>query len=263
MTSVTMLRQALMVLTLVLTLPFQAVAAPPVLTVAAAADLGPALRELAAEYEKRSGTHVALVFGSSGNLATQIEHGAPYDVFFSADTDYPRQLETKGLTVPGSFYRYAVGRLVLMVVRDSPLDLKRLGTQVLLDVSVRKIAIANPDHAPYGRAAVAALKQAGLYSRIAQKLVFGENVSQTAQFVLSGNAQIGIVPLSLAVAPEMSATSKYWELPDGSYPPIEQAVVILKGAIDSSSAEKFLQFVKSRESGAVLRRYGFQLPEAK
>lgn len=264
MTCVTTPRRPVIALTLVLTLSLLAVAAQPApLTVAAAADLSPALRELAADFEKRTGTKVALVFGSSGNLATQIEHGAPYDMFFSADTDYPHQLEAKDLIAPGSLHRYAIGKLVLFASKDSPLDLKGLGMRALIDPSVHKIAIANPQHAPYGRAAMAAMKRAGLYPRIAQKLVLGENVSQAAQFVLSGNAQIGIVPLSLALAPGMAGASKYWELPDGSYPPIEQAVVILKGVKERPAAEKFLDFVKSPDAAAILRGYGFQLPEAK
>ncbi len=236
-------------------------AQPALLTIAAAADLSPALRELAADYETRTGAHVALVFGSSGNLTTQIEHGAPYDVFFSADTDYPRQLESQGLVVAGSLYRYAIGKLVLFVAKDSTLDVQHLGMQALLDTSVHKIAIANPQHAPYGRAAMAVMKRAGVYPRIAQKLVLGENVSQAAQFVLSGNAQIGIVPLSLALAPGIAG--KYWELPRDLYVPIEQAAVILKRSKNLQAAEGFLQFVKSPEAAVVLRRYGFQIPEAK
>lgn len=263
MTPITTVRRPLL-LTFVLTLGLQTVATQPAsLTVAAAADLGPALRELAAEYEKRTGTHLALVFGSSGNLATQIEHGAPYDVFFSADTDYPRQLEAKGLIAPGSLQRYAIGKLVLFASKDSPLDLKGLAMRALIEPSVHKIAIANPQHAPYGRAAVAAIRRADLYLRVGEKLVFGENVFQAAQFVLSGNAQIGMVPLSLAIAPGMADKGKYRELPDGSYPAIEQAVVILKGAKEQAMAQRFLGFVKSPEAAAILRRYGFQLPEAK
>lgn len=264
MTSVTR-SQALLTLLVLVLAPFvcDIAAQSPPLTVAAAADLGPALRELAAAYEKRTGTHVSLVFGSSGNFATQIEHGAPYDIFFSADTDYPRQLESKGLVVPSSLYRYAIGKLVIITPNNSPLELKGHGMDALIDPSVQKIAIANPQHAPYGRAAVAAMKRADVYSRVAGKVVLGENVSQAAQFVLSGNAQIGLVPLSLAIAPGMADESKYWQLPDGSYPPIEQAVVILKRTKELPSAEKFLQFVKSPDAAVVLRRYGFQPPEAK
>jgi molybdate transport system substrate-binding protein len=263
MTCVTSSRARLLLLTFALTLCPYGVAADRTLTVAAAADLGPALQELATAYQQRTGTRVALVLGSSGNLTSQIEHGAPYHVFFSADTGYPRQLESKGLTQPGSMYVYAAGKLVLFVVRDSPLGVHQLGMRALLDSSVQKIAIANPRHAPYGRAAMAAIESAGLAPRISHKLVLGEDVTQAAQFVLSGNAQIGIIPLSLVLAPGMAGKGKYWQLPAAAYPPIEQAAVILKSTKEPALANGFIEFVKSPPAAAVLRRYGFERPETK
>src|SRR5262249_14820560 len=173
------------------------------LKVAAASDLQAALPALAARFEKESRCEVSLTFGSSGNFFAQIQNGAPFDVFRSADIDYPRQLEQAGQAEAGSLYRYATGRLVLWTRRDSGIDL-RAGLSVLASPTVRRVAIANPDHAPYGRAAVAALRHEGLYDRVQAKLVRGENISQAAQFVQSGNAEGGVLALSLALAPTLA-----------------------------------------------------------
>jgi molybdate transport system substrate-binding protein len=230
------------------------------LTVAAAANLGPALREIAANFEKRDGTHVELVYGASGNLAMQIENGAPFDVFLSADMDYPRSLESKGAAAPGSLAVYATGKLVLWVTTASGIDVGRLQPEMLLLGSVHKIAIANPQHAPYGKAAVEFLRKAGLYDRVAGKFVLGEDVAQTAEFVRSGNADVGIISLSLALAPAMKERGKYREIAVDSYTPIRQAGVILKHAKNPSAAAKFLAYVRSAEAAAVLARYGFEPP---
>ena len=181
-----------------------ATAAAQTLTVAAASDLQAALPAIAAQFEKETGHKVALTFGSSGNFFTQIQNGAPFDVFLSADIDYPRRLERAGLTERGSLYQYAIGRLVLWTRNDSGIDLHG-GLSVLTDANVRKVAIANPEHAPYGRAAVAALRHEQLYERVRGKFVLGENISQAAQFVQSGNAEVGILALSLALAPALKA----------------------------------------------------------
>jgi molybdate transport system substrate-binding protein len=230
------------------------------LTVAAAANLGPALREISANFEKSSGTHVELAFGASGNLAMQIENGAPFDVFLSADVDYPRRLEAKGAAAPGSLAVYATGKLVLWVTNASGIDVGRLQPQMLLLNSVHKIAIANPQHAPYGKAAVEFLRKAGLYDRVAGKFVLGEDVAQTAQFVISGNAEVGIIPLALALAPAMKERGKYREIATDLYPPIRQAGVVLKNAKNPSAAAKFLDYVRSAEAAPVLARYGFEPP---
>ena len=153
------------------------------LVVAAAADLSSALKEVATSYEKKTGVKISLSFGSSGALTQQIQNGAPFDVFFSADMEYPRQLVASGDAEGTTLYQYATGTLVLWVPANSPLDLEHKGMEVLLDPSVKKVSIANPQHAPYGRAAVAALKHAGLYDQISSRLVLGESVSQAAQFV--------------------------------------------------------------------------------
>jgi molybdenum ABC transporter, periplasmic molybdate-binding protein len=230
------------------------------LTVAAAADLSSALKDIADTYEKQTGVRIKLSFGASGMLTQEIQNGAPFEMFFSADMDYPRQLVSAGLADPATFYQYAVGKLVLWVPDDSMLDLSGSGMNVLLDPSVRKIAIANPAHAPYGRAAVAALKHAGLYDRVANRLVMGENVSQAAQFVESGNAQAGFVALAHAVAPGMQGKGKYWEIPAEDYPPLAQGVVVLTRSARKQEAVKFLEYVKSDKTAAVLLRYGFAKP---
>jgi molybdate transport system substrate-binding protein len=230
------------------------------LTVAAAADLSAALKEIGDGYEKKTGVKVKLSFGASGALTQQIQNGGPFDLFFSADMDYPRQLITAGDADGASLYQYAIGKLVLWVPADSPLDLDRGGMNVLLDPMVKKIAIANPQHAPYGRAAVAALKHAGLYDRVADRLVMGENVSQAAQFAESGNAQAGFVALAHAVAPGMRGKGKYWEVPADFYPPLVQGVVVLSHSQHKKEAADFLEYIKTKESSELLRKYGFTLP---
>src|SRR5882672_9994061 len=212
------------------------------ITVAAAADLQFAFQDVAARFEKQTGAHVKLIFGSSGNFFAQVQNGAPFDLFFSADVSYPQKLEAAGLTEPGTLYRYATGKIVLWAPKESSLDLSK-GLAVLLDPSIHKIAIANPEHAPYGRAAVAALKQEKLYDQVSSKFVLGENIAQTATFVASGNAEIGIVALSLALAPAMQAKGKYVEIPAADYPPIDQAAVVLKSSAKKEAAKKFLEFL--------------------
>jgi len=238
----------------------QAAAADHEITVAAAADLSAALQEVAADYEKRTGVTVKLSFGASGALTQQIQNGAPFDVFFSADMDYPRQLIAAGQADGATLYRYAVGRLVLWVPKDSPLDVENKGMDVLLDPSVKKIAIANPQHAPYGRAAAAALKHYGLYEKVSDRLVLGENISQAAQFVESGNAQAGFVALAHATAPAMQGKGKYWVVPAEAYPPLDQGVVLISHSAHQQDAAAFLEYVKRAEVAAMLQRYGFSLP---
>jgi molybdate transport system substrate-binding protein len=229
--------------------------------VAAAADLKFAMQDAAAQYEKRSGTKVDVTYGSSGNFFSQLQNGAPFDLFFSADIDYPRKLEAAGLAEPGTLYEYAVGRIAIWTPADAKVDVTRLGWKTLLDPSVQKISIANPEHAPYGRAAVAALEKAGIYEQVKAKLVYGENISQAAQFVQSGNAQAGIVAMSLAVSPGMK-DGKRWEIPADMHPAIEQAAILLKSAQNKDAARAFLEFVKSDTGRATLATYGFTFPVA-
>ncbi|MEK7350682.1 MAG: molybdate ABC transporter substrate-binding protein [Nitrospirota bacterium] len=229
------------------------------ITIAAASDLNFVFRELVTEYEKSTGDRVRLSLGSSGNFYAQIQNGAPFDLYFSADIAYPRKLEEAGLTVPGSLFQYAIGRIVLWAGKDSRLDLSK-GMDVLLEPTIKKIAIANPKHAPYGRAAVAAMEHVQVYDRVKNKLVLGENISQAAQFIESGAADVGIIAMSLALAPLMQAAGHYWEIPADAHPPIEQGAVILKGAKSQERAKAFLSFVQGVEGQAMMKRYGFVVP---
>lgn len=233
------------------------------INVAAAADLSAVLKEVAAIYEKRTGVVVKLSFGSSGAFTQQIQNGAPFDVFFSADMDYPRQLIAGGQADGSTLYRYAVGRLALWVPKDSPLDVEHKGIDVLLDPSVKKIAMANPQHAPYGRAAAAALQHYGLYEKLSDRLVLGENVSQAAQFVESGNAQVGFVALAHAATPAMQGKGKYWVVPTEAHPQLDQGVVLISSSAHQKDAAAFLGFVKTEEVAALLLRYGFSSPDLK
>lgn len=229
--------------------------------IAAASDLNYAFKELIQSFEQKSGHRVKLSLGSSGNFFSQIQNGAPYDLYFSADIRYPQKLIDSGHAAAGSLYAYAIGRIVLWVPARStaPVEQKRL--EALLDPSIKKIAVANPKHAPYGRAAVAALETAGLYGRVKDRLVFGENISQAAQFVESGAADAGIIALSLALAPSMKAAGRYWEIPADLHPPLEQGAVQLTGAKNAPVATDFLDFLKGPDGRAIMQRYGFVVPD--
>ena len=228
--------------------------------VAAAADLNHVLTDLAARYQNKTGEKVALSFGASGSFYAQIQSGAPYDVFFSADSDYPQKLIATAKAEKSSLAIYAVGRLVLWVPNNTNLDPQKLKMDLLLQPLVQHIAIANPQHAPYGRAAAAAIDHFGLKDQVAGKLVLGENVSQAAQFVQSGNAQAGLIALSLATSPAMKDAGKYWELPAGSYPEMQQAVVVLSASKQKAAAQAFVDYVRSAEGTAILEQYGFHIP---
>jgi molybdate transport system substrate-binding protein len=241
----------------VVVLALSCVAFSEELNVAAAADLNFALPEIAKKFEQQTGNQVKISFGSSGNFFTQIQNGAPFDLFFSADTEFPKKLEAAGLAEPGTIYCYAIGRLVLWVTNGSKLDLSA-ALKVLLDPAVKKIAIANPKHAPYGRAAEAALRNAGIYEQVASKLVVGENISQTAQFVDTGNADVGIVAMSLALSPTMKQRGRYVEVPAELYPRLEQSAVVLRSSQKKLTAKQFLEFLGSTEAQAVMKKYGFE-----
>jgi molybdate transport system substrate-binding protein len=231
------------------------------ITVAAAADLQFAMQDVAARFQKETGKTVKLIYGSSGNFFQQIQNGAPLDMFFSANLDYPKKLEAAGLTEPGSYYPYAKGKIVIWAPNESKLDL-RTGLQALLDPSVKKIAVANPQHAPYGQAAVAAMQQENVYEKVKDKLVLGENISQTASFLVSGSADVGIVALSLALSPNMKDKGRYAEIAAADYPPIEQACVILSSSKNRQAAREFLSFVKTAAVADVLRHYGFEVQDS-
>ena len=229
------------------------------ITVAAAADLQFAMQDVAARFQKETGKTVKAIYGSSGNFFQQIQNGAPFDMFFSANLEFPKKLESAGLIEPGTYYQYARGKIVIWVPNESKVDLTS-GMQALLDPSVKKIAVANPQHAPYGQAAVAAMQKEGIYEKVKDKFVLGENISQTASFVVSGAADVGIVALSLTLAPNMKDKGRYTNIPAGDYPPIEQACVILGSSKNKDTARQFLSFMKTAAIGDVLRSYGFDVP---
>ena len=224
--------------------------------VAAAADLNYAMKDLAARFEQKTGNKVDLSFGASGNFYSQIQNGAPFDLFFSADLDYARKLAEAGKIESASVRTYAIGHLVLWVPNSSKLDPGKLKMDLLLDPSVQRIAVANPQHAPYGRAAMAALEHFGMKDKVAGKLVLGENISQAAQFVQSGNTQAGLIALS----PAMKNAGRYWELPQDAYPELQQAVGILSSSKHKQAAQAFIDYISSPEGTAVLEQYGFRVP---
>jgi molybdate transport system substrate-binding protein len=233
----------------------------PPLRLAAAADLRFALNDLIRRFEDRHHIVVNTSYGSSGTLYAQLLNEAPFDMFLSADIEYPRRLAARHLTVPDSEFTYAIGRLVAWVPSSSTLDVVRRGLEVIADPSVAHVAIANPAHAPYGRAAVEAMQAAGVYETVKQKLVFGENVEQAFQFAQAEAADVGIVALSLAVAPTVRAHGRYVDIPLNSYARITQGGAILRWAADVASAHAFRAFLISREGRAVLEAYGFFLPQ--
>jgi molybdate transport system substrate-binding protein len=226
------------------------------LSIAAAADLQFAMQDITTRFQQQTGRKVQVVYGSSGNFAQQLRSGAPFDVFFSANLDYPRGLEEDGLIEPGTFYTYARGKIVLWVPNGSSLN-PDVGLAALLQPSVKKIAIANPDHAPYGKAAVSALQSEHIYEKVKDRLVLGENISQAASFVTSGAADAGIVALALALSPNMREKGKYAEIPASDYPPIEQACVILRSSKNKEVARQFLLFLQSKPIQHLFRQYGF------
>jgi len=227
---------------------------PRKLTIAAAADLNFALEEVSREFRAaHPEVDLAIAYGSSGNFYAQIRNQAPFDIFLSADVEYPRKLVEEGIGVRDSLFVYAVGRIVVWVPASSPLD----PATALRAASVRHVAIANPRHAPYGRAAEAALRSLGVYDSVERKLVLGENIAQTLEFVQSGAADVGIVALSLALAPPVRAQGRYWEVPLEAYPKMEQGGVILK---DSKAAREFRSFLLGAGGRRILKEYGFSLP---
>lgn len=228
-------------------------AAEPLL-VAAASDLQFAFTEIGERYEAETGQKVTFTFGSTGNLTTQIENGAPFDILAAANVSFVDRLTAQGLTLPETQQLYAQGRIVLVVNRDS--GLQAVSLEDLLDPAITRIAIANPDHAPYGQAAREALQSAAVWEAIQEKLVLGENVSQTLQFVQTGDAPVGIVALSIANVPEVSGTL----LPAAMHEPINQALAVIKSTPREAAARAFIAFVNSPEGREIMKRYGFLLP---
>lgn len=231
---------------------------PAPLRIAAAADLRYALDDLVKAFRQRhGGVRIEPAYGSSGMFYAQLTNHAPFDLYLSADVQYPRKLSEQGLIVPGSEFTYGDGRIVLWTGNTSGVDVVRRGVDALRQPAVRHIAIANPAHAPYGRAAEAALRSLGIYDAVKDKLVLGENISQTFQMAQSGAAQVGIVALSLALAPEASGQGQCWEVPRDAYPRIRQGGAILKWTTSPEAAQAFRVFLLAPEGRAILKRYGF------
>jgi molybdate transport system substrate-binding protein len=223
--------------------------------VAAASDLKFALAELARQYQSQAGSSVQLSLGSSGQFAQQIRQGLPVDLYMSADEDFVFQLADAGLTRDRGAL-YALGRIAAVVAAASPLVLDpALEGLRAAGAGIRHFAIANPQHAPYGRAAREALERLGLWQWFRPKLVLGENIAQATQFVTSGAAQAGITALSLALAPEVARLARHVVLPDRLHAPLRQRMVLLKSA--SAQASEFYAFLQTQAARAILRRYGF------
>ncbi|MBW7957537.1 MAG: molybdate ABC transporter substrate-binding protein [Deltaproteobacteria bacterium] len=224
------------------------------LTVAGAATLSFAFKDIAAEFEKETGYKVVLSMGSTGMLAKQIEHGAPFDVFFAADIAHMEGLAEKGKVIPETMEPYARGRIVLAVRKGSGITANGLEDLV---AGGYRIAIANPDHAPYGKAAMEAMKSAGIWDKVKPRLVYGENIRQALQFVQSGNAPVGFVSLSIAGVPEIDYILVQEELHD----PIEQAAAVVSTSKEAKAARDFIKFVKGPKGALIMKKYGFMLPE--
>jgi molybdate transport system substrate-binding protein len=230
--------------------------------VAAASNMQFALQEIAAGYQKDSGHSLRLVFGSSGNLYRQISQGAPFQLFLSADESYVQQLVAAGKTLDEGVL-YGLGRIALMAPKGSSLTAggELQGLQAALAAGqIKKFAIANPEHAPYGRAAEQALRHVDLWHALQGKLVLGENIAQAAQFATSGNAQGGIVAYSLALAPGVAERGEFALIPSAWHQPLRQRMVLLEGA--SASAQAFYQYLQQPAARAIMAKYGFDMPEA-
>ncbi|HTJ14650.1 MAG TPA: molybdate ABC transporter substrate-binding protein [Dinghuibacter sp.] len=222
--------------------------------VAAAADLRYAMDSLVATYTRmHPDARIEATYGSSGNFYEQIQNGGPYDLFFSADMDYVVKLKAEG-KVYGNVVRYATGHLVLWSRSLDPSDKKM---QLLTDPAVKKIAIANPAHAPYGKRAVESLEYYKLYDQVKDKLVLGENISQTAQFAATGSADVGLIALSLALSPSMKE-GRFWRVPEASHSLLEQGYALLQHGAANTEARNFAVFITTPPAKAVLTRFGFE-----
>jgi molybdate transport system substrate-binding protein len=225
------------------------------ITVAAAADLHQALDEVVAAYRQdHPASRIDVTYGSSGNLLTQIEQGAPFEIFFSADSSYPQQLVEHG-KASGTPVPYALGHLVMW---SASIDMKGVQVADLAQARFGRIAIANPQHAPYGKRAEQALRAAGIWEQVQSRLVFGDNIAQTAQFAQSGNAQVGLVAESLVLG--SSTKGSFASVPPSLYEPLKQSFVITQRGAGNALAQDFARYVQSAPAKAILSRYGFELP---
>ena len=235
-------------------------AEPRSLAVAVAANLKPAFEEIAARFQAtHPGVEVRATYGASGIFFAQIANGAPFDLFLSADAEFPARVFAQGLA-DGKAFTYAIGKLVVWVPKDSRVDLQGKGLQALAEPSIERIAIANPEVAPYGRAARTALERAGLLPALQARIVTGQSVAQAAQFAESGSAQAAFLPLSLTLVPPLSAAGRTWAVPATAHEPIEQAGVVLRGARQPALARELAAFLVGESAREVLTRHGYDLP---
>jgi molybdate transport system substrate-binding protein len=242
-----------------------AFAQPRPLTIAAAADLQPVLPALLQEFQSRTGIPTVAVYASSATLATQIINGGPYDLMLAADLSFPEKVIAAGLGESAKPIPYARGTLVLWARKDSPLlqggkDPAGLSIDAMRSPDLHKLALADASHAPYGRAAMAAIAKLGLAETLKNKLAIAENIAQAAQFAESGNAQAGLISLTSALTPQLESSGSYIRLPPHSYPPILQGAVIVKGARHQAEAQRFLNFLLSPEVGKQLAARGLREP---
>lgn len=227
---------------------------PAELTVAAASDLTPAFEEIGREFEASLKTKVVFVFGSTGLLTRQIENGAPFDVFAAANVSYIDQLEQKGLIVPGTKRIYARGRITMWTTVNSAVKIEKIQDLTLADV--QRIAIANPDHAPYGQAAREALEQAGIWETVRPKLVYGDNIRQTLQFAETENVEVAIMALSLSV----QSKGRWTLIPEELHKPLDQGMAVIKSTKNEQAARAFSDFVNGEKGRDIMKKYGFQFP---
>ena len=225
------------------------------ITVAAAADLTPAFEEIGRAFQSTHKTKVVYVFGSTGMLTRQLENGAPVDLFAAASMSYIRELDQKGLIIPDSKAVYAIGRIGLWTPADSTLRLE--GIKDLARPEVMRIAIANPDHAPYGLAARQALESAGIWEAVKPKLVYGDNIRQTLQYAQTGNVDVAIVALSLS----KEGHGRWSLIPEELHQPLEQGLAIMKSTKKEQAARAFVEFLTGPEGRAILGKYGFTFPK--
>lgn len=235
-------------------LPLSAVGKEKLLRVAAAADLNVAFKEIGEVFEKKTGTKVDFIFGSTGTLAQQIENGAPFDVFAAANIKFVDDLKAKKLIIPDTQQLYAQGRVGIATPIHSSLEVKTL--QDFLNPKVKKIAIANPEHAPYGTAAKEALEKAGLWEKVKGKMVYGKNIAETLTLINTGNADTGVIALSIYDKNKV----KFHLINDQSHNPLNQSMAVVRKTKMELEARKFVRFVNSAEGRAIMKKYGFILP---
>lgn len=224
------------------------------ISIAVASNFTDAIKSLAQRFEEKTGHKVVLSFGSTGKLYAQIKNGAPFDAFFAADVERPNLLDTEGIALPGSRFTYAVGRIALW---SPKIDFVDQNGEVLESDKFQYLALANPELAPYGEAARTVLQARGLWDRIETKVVMGQNIAQTYQFVESGNAELGFVAYSQLMRTDHPVKGSYWLVPQSLYSPIEQQAVIMK---NGSEIRAFMDFVRSDEALEIIRGFGYGIP---